>query len=329
MVEEEGMSPMMTTIFTVWNTFALITCYKTYKVTTSVLLCYIASLASADLMFTLLSIFDLIAFIFNGDWFGGNPVCKIQSFLIESCYTVSILTLVAISYERLKAVSLPVLARAQNRTTERTIILKIIWVIGIASCGPLLYAYYVKKDEETSDKSMCVNEYMGDLGRQIYYAIQAGLLFVLPLGFMIWTHVRIVQLLSRHVKTRNSVRRDNRDGLKQRKVTKMLAIVTLVFFICYGPFMVVRALRYFYVYNGDSVWRLAQIMIFGQAAVNPIIYCFYSKQFRFSFRDWLRCRFSTAETRKLRSSSTRSVSSSKSSQTFALNEFCAAPVNRV
>ncbi|KAJ7374177.1 DN3 thymocyte differentiation [Desmophyllum pertusum] len=225
MVEEEGMSPYFPTIFYclyaiiftlafVGNTFALITCYKTYKVTTSVLLCYIASLASADLMFTLLSIFDLIAFIGNGDWFGGNPVCKIQSFLIESCYTVSILTLVAISYERLKAVSSPVLARAQNRTTERTIILKIIWVIGIASCGPLLYAYYVKKDEETSDKSMCVNEYMGDLGRQIYYAIQAGLLFVLPLGLMIWTHVRIVQLLSRHVKTRNSAMTDNRDGLK-------------------------------------------------------------------------------------------------------------------
>ena len=334
-VEEEGMSPTMRIIFYclyaivftlafMGNNFALITCYKTYKVTTSVLLCYIASLAFADLTFTLLSIFDLIAFVGKGDWFGGNPVCKIQSFLIESCYTVSILTLVAISYERLKAVSSPVLARAQ-RPTERTIILKVIWVIGIASCGPLLYAYYVKK-EETTGKSLCVNEYMGDLGRQIYYAIQAGLLFLLPLGFMCCAHVRIFQHLSSHVKTRNTITTD-RDGLKQRKVTKMLALVTLVFFICYGPFMVIRALRYFYIYNGDELWRLGQTMIFGQAAVNPIIYCFYSKQFRFSFKDLLRCRFSARETRKLRSSSTRSNSSMKSSQnTFALNEFCTAPV---
>lgn len=337
--EVEAMSPMMTTIFYclyatiftlafVGNIFALITCYKTYKITTSVLLCYIASLASADLMFTLLSIFDLIAFIGNGDWFGGNPVCKIQSFLIESCYTVSILTLVAISYERLKAVSSPVLARAQ-RTTQRMIIPKIIWVIGMVSCGPLLYAYYVQK-EESSGKSLCVNEYMGDLGRQIYYAIQAGLLFLLPLGFMSWAHVRIFRLLSSHVRSRNSIMTDTRDGLQQRKVTKMLAIVTLVFFICYGPFMVIRALRYFYIYNGDIMWRLGQMMIFGQAAVNPIIYCFYSKQFRFSFKDLLRCRFSTKETRKLRSSSTRSISSLKSSQnTFALNEFYTAQTNHV
>lgn len=336
--EEEAMSPMMTTIFYclyaivftlafVGNIFALITCYKTYKVTTSVLLCYIASLASADLMFTLLSVFDLIAFIGNGDWFGGNPVCKIQSFLIESCYTVSILTLVAISYERLKAVSSPVLARAQ-RTTERTIILKIIWVIGIASCGPLLYAYYVKK-EETTGKSLCVNEYMGDLGRQIYYAVQAGLLFILPLGFMSCAHVRIFQHLSSHVRIRNSIMTDTRDGLKQRKVTKMLALVTLVFFICYGPFMVIRALRYFYIYNGDIMWRLGQMMIFGQAAVNPIIYCFYSKQFRLSFKKLICCRSSEKKLRKPRSSSTRSISSLKSQNTFALNEFCAVPVNHV
>ena len=330
---EPAISPLMTNVFYclyatvfslafVGNTLALITCYKTYKVTTSVLLCYIACLASADLMFTLLSIFDLIAFIGEGDWFGGNPVCKIQSFLIEACYTVSILTLVAISRERLKAVSSPVLARAQ-RSAERRFIPAVIWAIGITSCTPLLYAYYVKKEEDTG-KSLCLNEYMGDSGRQIYYAIQAGLLFLLPLGFMIWAHIRIFILLARHVRTRNSIISDNREGLKQRKVTKMLAVVTTVFFICYGPFMVIRALRYFYVYNGDVIWRLGQMMIFTQAAVNPIIYCFYSKQFRFSFKDLICCRFSSARNklRKPRSASLKSTSSVKSSQnTFAMNEF--------
>lgn len=339
-VEEiEKMSPLMmnifyclyATIFTlafVGNIFALITCYKTYKVTTSVLFCFIASLAGADLMFTLLSIFDLIAFIGQGDWFGGDPVCKIQSFLIESCYTVSILTLVAISYERLKAVSSPVLARAQP-TDNRSIILKIIWVVGIASCTPLLYAYYVKRDEN-SDLSLCLNENMGDDGRQIYYAIQAVLLFLLPLGTMIWAHVKIFLHLSNHARTRISLRAKSGDGLQQKKVTKMLAIVTLVFFICYGPFMVIRTLRYFYVYNGDAVWRLSQMMIFGQAAVNPIIYCFCSKQFRFSYKDLIRCRgFRKTDTRKLRSASTKSSSSVRSQNTCGMNEFSTGQVNHI
>ena len=219
-----NMSPLMknslycvyATVFSlafVGNTFALITCYKTYKVTTSVLLCFIASLASADLMFTLLSIFDLIAFIRDGDWFGGNPVCKIQSFLIEASYTVSILTLVAISRERLNAVSSPVLARAQ-RTAHRIVLSIIIWVLGIATCTPLLQAYYIKKEEDTG-KSLCVNENIGDLGRQTYYTVQAGFLFILPLTFMIWAHSQIFRLLSKHVRTRKSLMPDNREGLKQ------------------------------------------------------------------------------------------------------------------
>lgn len=332
--ENSDMSPLMKNVFYclyatvfslafVGNTLALITCYKTYKVTTSVLLCFIASLASADLMFTLLSIFDLIAFIHDGDWFGGNPVCKIQSFLIEASYTVSILTLVAISRERLKAVSSPVLARAQ-RTTHRIVLPIIIWVLGIATCTPLLQAYYIKKQKDTG-KSLCVNENIGDLGRQTYYAVQAGFLFILPLTFMIWAHSQIFRLLAKHVRTRNSIMSDNREGLKQRKITKMLAVVTLVFFVCYGPFMVIRALRYFYVYNGDMIWRSSQVMIFMQAGMNPIIYCFYSKQFRFSFKDLICCCFSKDDKKmtKPRSTSVRSNSSMKSSQnTFAVNEFC-------
>lgn len=323
--EVEAMSPMMIAIFCLYtivftlafvgNIFTLITCYKIYKVTTkylTVLLCYVASLASADLMFTLLSIFDLIAlapFIGNGDWFGGNPVCKIQRFLIESCYTVSILTLVAIGYERLKATPSPVF-RAQ-RTTKRTLIPKvlqhftcctnkrtnipkIIWVIGFAFCGPLLYAYYVKK-EETSGKLICVNEYMGDLGRQIYYIIQTGLLF-LALEIIRRAYVKILnRFLSRPRPSYRCRCMIEHDRQKQRKITKMMAIVTLLFFICYGPFMVIRVLRYFHIYNGDMMWRLGQMMIFGQTAVKPIIYYLYSEHFRFFFKDLIRCRIRTRE----------------------------------
>lgn len=44
------------------------------------------------------------------------------------------------------------------------VILKVIWVIGIVFCGLLFYVYYVKKDEMIG-KLLCVNEYMGDIGR--------------------------------------------------------------------------------------------------------------------------------------------------------------------
>ena len=301
------MSPLMTvflyflyaTVFSlalIGNSLSLITCYCTYKDMASVLLCFIASLASADLLLTLLSIFNLIAFIGDGDWFFGNIICKAHSFLIESCYTVSILTLVAISRERLRAVSSPLLARVEG-SAERKLILVGIWVIGILTCTPLLHAYHVVYDKKTG-KSKCLNKQMGDIGRQIYYSIQAGLLFLVPLVFMTWAHIRIFKLLSIHERTRSSLVSGARQGLHQNKVTKMLAVVTLIFFLCYGPFMVIRELRYFYIYNGMGIWKLSQMMIFIQVAVNPIIYCFYSQQFRNTVKDFFCCCFKCAKKRQ-------------------------------
>ena len=323
-------SPLMSAIFacyysvifvlaSVGNVLALLTCYKTYRTTTSVLLCYIASLATADLMFTLLSTFDL-AYFFVGTWVGGNAVCKIQSFFIETSYTASILTLVAISYERLKAVTSPVLARAQ-RVHERTLIPKLIWLAAVIVCSPLLYAYTV---EEVEGNDLCVNTSWGDEGRQIYYGIQAVLLFLVPLGIMIWAHVKIFRSLGQHITARNKVITNSHEGVKQRKVTKMLAVVTLLFAICYIPFIVIRALRYFYAYTGDEVWRLVQLLVFTQAAFNPIIYCLYSNQFRLSYKDLLRCRFTVTEPkRKPRSASALSTtSSSRIGNSFSRGSSC-------
>ena len=299
-------SPLMTvflsflyaTVFSlalIGNTVSLITCYCTYKDMASVLLCFIASLASVDLLLTLLSIFNLISFIGDDDWSFGNLICKAYGFLIEFCYTVSILTLMAISRERLRAVSSPLLARVE-RSAKQKLILVGIWVIGILTCTPLLYAYHIVEDKETG-KPKCLNKQMGDKGRQIYYSLQAGLLFLIPLVFMTWAHIRIFKLLSIHERTRASLLSvsDEREGLNHNKVTRMLAVVTVVFFVCYGPFMAIRELKYFYIYNGKGIWNLSQIMIFIQTAVNPIIYCFFSQQFRYTLKYFFCCCFKRAK----------------------------------
>ena len=301
-------SPLMRTLFVCYysvvftvavsgNCFALVACYKNYSVSAAVILSYIASLASADLIFALLSTFDLVFFL-RGDWFGGETMCKIQSYLIEMSYTASILTLLAISYERKKAVSTKILARSQG-VKRRHYILKVIWLAAIFSCAPLLYAYTVSMKDGMAH---CVNTAWGDIGRQIYYTIQAVALFLVPIGVMVWAHLHIFRALKTHVRATSKTLTDASSSSKgsrrmtvgknrQKQVTKMLFAVTLAFCLCYVPFMVMRTLRYFHIYTEDSVWKLVQLMIFTQTAFNPIIYCFYGRMFKISFRDILRCRF--------------------------------------
>ena len=267
----------------VGNILALMTCYKNYRVTTSIILIYIASLASADLLFTVLTVFDLIAFAL-GEWLGGAPFCKIQGFFIETSYSASILTLVAISYERFRSITSRSLARSK-RIETRMIIIKLVWVVSVVLCSPVLYGYVTTSDEK-SGKSVCVNNLSwGDKGRQIYYSLQAVFLFLLPLGFMMWAHFSIFRLLQSHSKDNIT----STVSKKQRKVTKMLAVVTLIFFCCWSPFIIVRAVRYFNAYDGDIIWRLSQLLIFLNSGINPILYCFFSGQFRSSFKEFIKC----------------------------------------
>ncbi|XP_020914808.1 QRFP-like peptide receptor [Exaiptasia diaphana] len=298
-------NPNNTTI-EVGNVFSILTCYKNFKQSAAVLLAYVASLAVADLLFTLLTPVDLAVFL-AGYWVSGGFICRAQSFLIETSYTASVLTLTAISHERLKAVSTPLLARSQ-RIFQRKLIPIFIWIISILACAPLIYAYIIVKDKSGLDQ--CLNIAWGDKGRQIYYSVQGILLFVFPLGYMVYAHFKIFRILKKHSITRERLSSRRTETKSQQRVGKMLLVVTCIFVACYFPFVIIRSLKYFYVLNHNMIWRLVQLMIFTQAAVNPIIYCFYNKQFRVVFKDLLRCKWSTihhrpetSQTGKARSSS--------------------------
>lgn len=277
----------------VGNVFAILTCYKNFKQSSAILLTYVASLALADLLFTLLTPADLAAFLASS-WVSGSFICRFQSFLIENSYTASIITLAAISHERLMAVSTPLLARSQ-RVFQRKLIPIFIWLISFIVCSPLLYAYVIVKDENGVEQ--CVNIAWGDQGRQVYYSIQGILIFIFPLIYMVYAHYRIFRILKIHSITRERLASRQTETASQRKIGKMLLIVTCIFVACYFPFVVIRSLKYFYLLNQAMIWRLVQLMIFTQAAVNPVIYCFYNKQFRVVFKELLKCRWSTIRNR--------------------------------
>ena len=77
----------------------------------------ILNLATADLLFTLLSVFNMIGYL----WVGGKYTCKLQGFFVEASYTTSIMTLETISYQRLKATTDPFSTRARRGSTRNTL----------------------------------------------------------------------------------------------------------------------------------------------------------------------------------------------------------------
>lgn len=246
---------------------------------------YIANLAIADLLFTQLTIFDAVYAILD-EWSMGAMLCKVQGFLVELCYSASILTLIAISRERLKSMSDLQMKSRLQRIKERKSRSAFVWIVAIVLCSPLLYAYNLK--EETSGIVRCYNDAWSHVGRRIYYSITAVILFIVPLVIMIWTQLKIKRVFKSQVAPNQQIAISMR--ARQKKASRMLFVVTIVFFAFWSPFIFIRTLRYFRWYEGFIIWKLSQLSAIASAGANPFIYSFYSTHFRVYMKRFVTCK---------------------------------------
>ena len=254
---------------TVGNTWVLLTCYKTLKRRYSPFKWLLVNLAMADLLFTLLSVFNMIGYLWR--WIGGNNTCKLQGFFVEASYTTSIMTLVTISYQRLKATTDPFSSRARDWCSREYLKPVIIWGFSLLVCTPLLQIYSVK----TVDSNVaCMTTRNGVIVPQIYYSLHTTLFFAAPLFYMIFTQIRIHLALRTSV-TPTSKLFTSRAQRRHKKASKTLAALTIAFIICWSPFMVNRTLIYFRLAPKGLIWRASQLLIFLNTGLDPLLYGLY------------------------------------------------------
>ncbi|XP_068743414.1 QRFP-like peptide receptor [Montipora capricornis] len=254
----------------VGNVIVLCDCYRTIKrCGQSSIKWFLANLAFADLLFTLLSILDAINSLWK--WVGGTVSCKLQGFLIEACYTASIMTLVVITYERRRAVITPFsIKTSASSSTYRKLIA--VWITSLVIGSPLLYAYSI--EVETKGSLLCTNLSFGDLGRQVYYSIHSVCIFIVPLTYMIYAQKSIfLTLSSRNLLTKNDF--TTVSVHRHRKVAKTLAALSFAFTVCWAPFIIFRELIYFHIADEGYQWRACQLLIFLNTALDPVLYGLY------------------------------------------------------
>ena len=271
-----------TTVFilsTAGNIWVLVTCYKTLKRRHFPFMWLLATLASADLSFTLLTVFNSVGYFHQ--WVGGNSTCKLQGFLLEASYTASIITLVIISYQRRKALTDPFNARTRIWPLKEYTKLVIIWGLSLAVCSPLLRIYYVGTSK--NDEVVCITKARGDTIPKIYYSLHTTFFFAIPLLYIILTQCRIFHTLRRSVVpiSNSFMKRSNQ---RHRKAAKTLLALTIAFVLCWSPFMITRTLIHFHMASPGLVWRASQLLIFLNAALDPLLYGFFGGNLKSSLR---------------------------------------------
>ncbi|XP_078345955.1 QRFP-like peptide receptor isoform X1 [Oculina patagonica] len=239
----------------------------------------LVSLACADMM---VAIFIAPQYIFLHTYnhprgLAGDYLCKVLTGgnLMWTGGVVSVVSLIAIAFERYFAVLYPHDEKRRISKTKLKFIIPACWVFAFIWNFPL---FLLLKYDEVID--FCYEDWPSGWYMNAYSLGWLIVIGIIPLTIMASLYTRVVFNL--WVTTSQPVELTQRAVIKSRKrVTKMVLIVTVVCAVCWLPNLIVYVLDFYGMdSHGGIVHTTTVVLVTLNSAVNPIIYCFQSKRFR-------------------------------------------------
>lgn len=313
----------------VGNTLVIfsISYYRRMRTVTNV---FLLSLASADLLLVLICVPIKAAAFFSFTWDFGEPLCKLVYYTQNFSMICSVLTLTVISLERLVAVVFPLQAKYLCTMRHAQIVVVSVWVLSALLALPIVIVINHKEVGEKHKAYWCIKDPSDTqkiLGYEMY---MLTLLFLLPLLIMIVAYTVIAVTVwhvsdmraaggrqmsstpsdarqrvvpksdsgervllgngTRSKGSRGNKRQVGEEMETRKQVVAMLAMVVLLFAVCWGPILVNNVLTawghlHHLHYGFLKPMRMAFfLMSYFNSCVNPIVYAFFSRNFRQSFR---------------------------------------------
>jgi len=245
---------------------------------------FILNLAIADLTLNFICIpFDIPVQEMNNKWPYGALLCKIIYPLQTLALFASVYTLTAVSLSRYWAINHPLRQQLTIKIAKRIIFG--IWIASLISVTP--YMSVLKEDSETDQ---CVEDWSNKSARKTYTAFLFMFQYLLPLTIIAAAYVSISWELARRTRNGNGYLQDRQED-EEKKVVRMLKVVTLVFAVCVLPTNVMWLwLDFGNAAQYDKFWDLVafcNIITFANSAANPICYTILNESYRKAFKDHL------------------------------------------
>ncbi|XP_031565293.1 trissin receptor-like [Actinia tenebrosa] len=201
---------------------------------------------------------------------------------------VSILTLAILAVERYHAVVKPM--KRWMRLKENTIKYAFcaIWLTGILFTLPMFINGYYRETSKICRQYLYWNR-LGYLTYQV--SIVSSVVFI-SFAVMVVCYFHIVRNLYFRKKNVNFGEHSAAERLRnqrKRHVVKLSLSVTLVFVVFLLPFAVLAIMKFFNERTYRSYYKIAAILFFTEAGINPFLYAFQSTNFRQAFKQILKC----------------------------------------
>ncbi|XP_069464358.1 somatostatin receptor type 4 [Ambystoma mexicanum] len=248
--------------------------YAKMKTATNI---YILNLAIADELF-MLSVPFLAASAALQHWPFGAGMCRTVLSVDGINMFTSVFCLTVLSADRYVAVVHPLRAARYRRPTVAKAINAGVWLLSLLVISPIL----VFADTMTSpDGAVVCNLLWPQPAWSAFFVVYTFLLgFLLPVLAIGLCYVLIIAKM-RAVALRAGWQQRRRS---ERKLTRLVLLVVAVFVLCWMPFYVVQLLNLWLPRMDATVNHASLILSYANSCANPILYGFFSDNFRRSFQ---------------------------------------------
>ncbi|XP_061545126.1 adenosine receptor A1-like [Phycodurus eques] len=244
--------------------------------------CFIVSLAVADIAVGVLVI--PLAVTISLGISTQFYTCLFLSCLLVIITQGSILSLLSIAIDRYLRVKLP--TRYSTIVTQRRayVAVCLCWVLSFLTGLVPMVGWnnrHVLGNLSGSDYMMCEFTAVMRMDYMVYFNFFGWV--VAPLAVMIALYVEIFRVIRRQLNRRAEATSDGeRYYRKELKLAKSLALVVLLFAVCWLPLHIVNCVEFFH--PGRSMPKMAVyagiFMSHVNSALNPLVYAFRIKRFR-------------------------------------------------
>ena len=254
----------------------------------------VVNMATSDIIMLLFVVQDRIVNGYMDGGILGIIICKLPVFVVTATYNVSILSMLVIAVDRFHSIVFAVRPPLLSNKSC-CVVITVIWLLAGGSCGHLLYALKVIRIGHNQFR--CLFRWTTALNTYIAYKTQWITLFVcfcvVPLVVMTVTYSSIIVSLYRRV---NSDIQLGSEVLRQRtrenrRVTCMLIIIVVVFFVSWSPlYTSVLMVLFFPTERQPCILPPVAIqMTLAYPFFNPFVYYIFNKNYRKAFNGLLSC----------------------------------------
>ena len=258
----------------------------------------IVNMAMSDLLYPIFLIPRRLTELYVNSWQISGPLgqalCKLQPFAENVSLTVSIQSLVLIAVDRFGAVVFPLRSPLISSKLCSFFIFA-TWIVAMAIWSPFLFAHKLFENPGGVQCWLHWNEVFGESSSYENYLLAIFVVNIytpLVLIAILYTIIYF-KLKTKIIPGEQSANARQQREKRERNVLKMAIAIVLGFAVCWLPISIMGILILFVSDKWPCGFKyffcVASFMFLSNCAINPCICFIFSKNYRQSLRNLLRC----------------------------------------